>query len=131
MIPTGDITTKLLLVEFKSLQPEKDPLVGWLRDLGFWDTTIVRRVFEARKHLPLDIETQFREAFGLPLNENARTLFEILLKDMNGIEVETLGPLGWTSTGVLSRLKLFRVDKALIKPLCQVPLLVHTLSASF
>lgn len=125
---SGRITTKVLLVKVKSLEFWQDPLVGWLQGLGFWNRKIRSRVSEADLHLPLDIETQFQNKFNLPLQNPTRALFEILLKDMNGVCLEVLGLPGktWmdpeTCTGKLYRLGLVRVqeDEGLLKPINQV-----------
>jgi len=114
--------TRINLVKFTSLDPDIDPLIEWLQDLDFWNDEIEDRVKEADMFLPLDIETDFRDMFGIPLNLQTQSHFSHLLASCIGIRLETLGldEDGWkdpeTCTGKITSLLLGRVqDEKLLK----------------
>ncbi len=113
------VVTFLHLVKFKSklLDPDEDPLVGWLYALGFWGDEVVLRINQAKGYLPLDIETDFRNAFDLPIDGNTNCLFSKLLCSCTGIDLHTLGYNGdddyrdpYTCVGKILALKLGRVQ---------------------
>ncbi|HUC94949.1 MAG TPA: hypothetical protein VMR19_03050 [Candidatus Saccharimonadales bacterium] len=125
--------TSITLVKLKSLDPKIEPVVRWFKLLDFWSLRIEKRITEARLHVPVDIETLFREKFELPLIEPTRTLLCTLLQKENGMELAMLGyktgsetPPGakkpWedpeTCTGKLRKLGLVRFqDNILLKPI--------------
>lgn len=58
----------------------------WLKSLGFLSPEVEKRIIEAKFHLPIDVETDFRSQFGLPIKDDItlKTLNK-LLGDENGI----------------------------------------------
>lgn len=113
------VVTFLHLVKFRSelLDPDEDPLIGWLYALGFWEEEVMIRVNQAKGYLPLDMETDFRNAFELPIDSCTNCLFSKLLCSCTGIDLYTLGYNGdddyrdpYTCVGKILALKLGRVQ---------------------
>lgn len=110
----------LQLVRFKSPCPGEDELVDWLIENKFWNQRIKTRVIEANNYLPMDLEMEFKEKFGIPFDKPTRTLFSELLRSDTGIPLNSLGfdvyeCKGWedpeTCTGKLLNIRLVRVQR--------------------
>ncbi len=114
--------TTINLVQFGSLDPEVDPLTGWIYNLGFLDSRVDTIIRGLNNFMPIDIETEFRQRLGLPLVKPTRTLFNKLLQSENGLNLKEMGLSdgGWgdseTCTGKLIHLSLARVqDNSVLK----------------
>lgn len=103
------------LVRLTNLDPDEDLLAEWLKCLNVWDFELECRVMAAKGFFPLDMEYRVKDQLGLPLDESTLKLFQRLLKDDLGINLETLGCNGnWrdpnTCVGRIYSLNLARVQ---------------------
>ena len=110
-------------VGFNSLDPEEDPLSGWLEDLGLLNQETSQRISEADMHLPLDLEYSFREKLERSLDADCLTLLFKLLNNKDGIELKLLclSAGTWkdpeTCTGRLHHFKLVKAERGILLPL--------------
>lgn len=113
----------LQLIKFESLDSE-DGFFVWLNDIGFWDGQIEDRVRKANNFLPVDLECQLKDRYGLPLDKLTQILMSKLLSSDVGIPMSKLSFCGSepidpkTYAGRILSLKLGRVqDNERFKPL--------------
>ena len=104
------------LVKFNSLDPCQDPLIKWMGHLNYWTTQVRYRVEAAKCFFPLDLEYEFRDKLGLPLDSNSRKVFSKLVQSDVGISLKSLGFCegDWydpeTCCGKILQLQLARVQ---------------------